>query len=87
MCIRASFLAVEYSASKLHKLVSLAGYRVKDAITTTQGMHNVMKLHNDMTHKAGGIGLAAPVLAGPVFSEGKSKIPFLQKVSNKKVLV
>ena len=35
------------------------------------------------THRAGGIGPAAPVLAGPVFSQGKSKIPFLQKTSNK----
>ena len=33
--------------------------------------------------RAGGIGPAAPVLAGPVFSQGKSKIPFLQKASNK----
>ena len=33
--------------------------------------------------RAGGIGLAAPVLTGPVFSQGKSKIPFLQKASNK----
>ena len=32
---------------------------------------------------AGGIGPADPVLAGPVFSQGKSKIPFLQKASNK----
>ena len=33
---------------------------------------------------AGGIGPAAPVLAGPVFLKAyKSKIPFLQKVSNK----
>ena len=35
------------------------------------------------TFRAGGIGPAAPVLAGPVFSQGKSKIPFLQKASNK----
>ena len=34
-------------------------------------------------NRAGGIGPAAPVLAGPVFSQGKSKIPFLQKASNK----
>ena len=34
-------------------------------------------------NRAGGIGPAAPVLARPVFSQGKSKIPFLQKVSNK----
>ena len=34
-------------------------------------------------NRAGGIGLAAPVLAGPVFSQGESKIPFLQKASNK----
>ena len=33
--------------------------------------------------RAGGISPAAPVLAGPVFSLGKSIIPFLQKVSNK----
>ena len=33
--------------------------------------------------KACRIGPAAPVLAGPVFSQGKSKIPFLQKTSNK----
>ena len=33
--------------------------------------------------RAGGIGPAAPVLVGPVFSQGKSKIPFLQKESNK----
>ena len=29
------------------------------------------------------MGPAAPVLAGPVFFQGKSKIPFLQKASNK----
>ena len=34
-------------------------------------------------HRASGISLAALVLAGPVFSQGKSKIPFLQKASNK----
>ena len=42
--------------------------------------------HNSIMHdyhRAGGIGPAAPVLAGPVFSQGKSKIPFLQKASNK----
>ena len=33
--------------------------------------------------RASGIGLADLVLAGPVFSQGKSKIPFLQKASNK----
>ena len=33
--------------------------------------------------RAGGIGPAASVLARPVFSQGKSKIPFLQKASNK----
>ena len=33
--------------------------------------------------RAGEIGPAAPVLAGPVFSQGKSNIPFLQKASNK----
>ena len=33
--------------------------------------------------RAGGIGPAAPVLARPVFSQGISKIPFLQKASNK----
>ena len=33
--------------------------------------------------RAGGTGPAAPVLAGPVFSQGKNKIPFLQKASNK----
>ena len=34
-------------------------------------------------HRAGRISPAAPVLAGPVFSQGKSKIPVLQKASNK----
>ena len=33
--------------------------------------------------RAGGLGLAASVLVGPVFSQGKSKIPFLQNASNK----
>ena len=33
--------------------------------------------------RVGGIGPAALVLAGPIFSQGKSKIPFLQKASNK----
>ena len=33
--------------------------------------------------RAGGIGLAAPVLAGLVFSQDKNKIPLLQKASNK----
>ena len=36
-----------------------------------------------MSIRAGGIGPAVPVLATPVFSQGKSKIPFLQKASNK----
>ena len=34
-------------------------------------------------NRAGRIGPAALVLAGPVFSQGKSKIPFLQKTTNK----
>ena len=33
--------------------------------------------------RASGIGLAAPVLAELDFCQGKSKIPFLQKASNK----
>ena len=33
--------------------------------------------------RAGGIGPAAPVMAGPVFPQGKRNIPFLQKASNK----
>ena len=33
--------------------------------------------------RAGGIDLAAMVLAGPVFSQGKNNISFLQKTSNK----
>ena len=33
--------------------------------------------------RAGGIDPAASVLAGPVFSQRKNKIPFLQKESNK----
>ena len=33
--------------------------------------------------RAGGIGLAVPVLAGPVFSQDKNKILLLQKASNK----
>ena len=37
----------------------------------------------DALCRAGGIGLTAPVLAGPVFSQGKSNIPFMQKASNK----
>ena len=36
-----------------------------------------------MPCRAGGIGPAAPVLARPVFVQGKSKILFLQKASNK----
>ena len=38
---------------------------------------------NPRKFRAGGIGPAAPALAAPVFSQGKSKIPFLQKASNK----
>ena len=34
-------------------------------------------------NRVGGISPAAPVLAGPDFSQGKNKIPFLQKASNK----
>ena len=37
--------------------------------------------------RAGGISLAAPVLTGPVFSQGKNKISFLQKQVINKVLV
>ena len=33
--------------------------------------------------RAGGIDPAIPVLAGPVFYQGKNNIPFLQKASNK----
>ena len=33
--------------------------------------------------RTSGIGAAAPVLAGPVFSQDKNKIPFLQKANNK----
>ena len=33
--------------------------------------------------RASGIGPATPVLARSVFSQGKNKIPFLQKASNK----
>ena len=33
-------------------------------------------------NRASEIGLAAPVLARPVFSQGKNKLPFLQKESN-----
>ena len=34
-------------------------------------------------NRAGGISPAAPVLAGPVLSQGKNKISFLQNASNK----
>ena len=34
-------------------------------------------------YRVGGIGPAALVLAGSVFSQGKSKIPCVQKASNK----
>ena len=33
--------------------------------------------------RAGGIGPAALVLTGPVFSQDKTKIPFLQKANDK----
>ena len=33
--------------------------------------------------RASEIGPAAPVLAGPVFSQGKNKIKFLQRANNK----
>ena len=36
-----------------------------------------------MPYRASGIGPAALVLDGPAFSQGKSKIPCLQKASNK----
>ena len=36
-----------------------------------------------LSYRAGGIGPAAPILAGPVFSQGKNEIPFLQKANNK----
>ena len=38
-------------------------------------------------YRAGGIGPAAPVLAGPVFSLSKSKIPFFKRKVIYKVLV
>ena len=41
------------------------------------------RLFHYINTRAGGIGPAALVLAGPVFSQGKNKIPFLQKASNK----
>ena len=37
--------------------------------------------------RAGRIDPAAPVLTGPVFSQGKSKIPFLQKLSSASVIL
>ena len=45
-------------------------------------MHPAVKLCVTQ-YRAGEIGPAAPVLARPVFHQGKSKIPFLQKASNK----
>ena len=36
-----------------------------------------------ISYRASGISPPAPVLAGPVFSQGKSKIRFLQKANNK----
>ena len=36
-----------------------------------------------ISFRAGGICPAVPVLAGPVFSQGKNKILFLQKASNR----
>ena len=41
-------------------------------------------LGNRVIHRAGGISPAAPVLTGPVFSQGKNKILFLQKASNER---
>ena len=35
------------------------------------------------SNRTGGIGPATPALAGPVFSQGKTKIPFFQKANNK----
>ena len=45
--------------------------------------HIIAKAVLSILNRAGGIGPAAPVLAEPVFSLGKRKIPFLQKASNK----
>ena len=39
------------------------------------------------THRAGEIGPAAPVLAGPVFSQGKAKFHFCKRQVINKVLV
>ena len=41
-----------------------------------------IKMYTLHEGRARGIGPAAPVLARPVFSQSKSKIPFLQKASN-----
>ena len=46
-------------------------------------IHDIDSLGFKYKCRGGGIGPAAPVFAGPIFSQGKSKIPFLQKASNK----
>ena len=51
-------------------------YGSKDKLSIVQWIRYIFR-----QHRAGRIGLAAPVLAGPVFSQGKSKIPFLQNAS------
>ena len=46
-------------------------------------MHTILFKLKLALFRAGGIAPAAPILAGPVFSLGKSKILYLQKASNK----
>ena len=51
--------------------------------TKTSQIASIGVIFTTTYHRAGGIGPAALVLAGPVFSRGKRKILLLQKASNK----
>ena len=46
-------------------------------------MVSTLIMTHELPSRADGNGLTALVLARPVFSQGKNKIPFLQKPSNK----
>ena len=72
-------MAAVYHVYKLQFQTQFHCYMTAHGITCrNSSMHAVV-----IAYRAGGISPAAPVLAGPVFSQGKSKIPFLQKASNK----
>ena len=64
-------------------LVNITKQMILCLTYTQKGICVKQNILRSSRYRAGRIGPATPVLAGPVFSQGKNKVPFLQKVSNK----